>query len=133
MELDTGCFTGLTLAEAAERHPELFAAFRTQSWAAVPDAEPPAALAARAARAWRILRQAALTRGGHVLAVTHGGLLQWLVRLSFGCHSWMPLVSTGNCGLFHLRVEPAGGQAFVQWREFNQLPPQAEPATPPVF
>ncbi|HAP43109.1 MAG: hypothetical protein A2087_12295 [Spirochaetes bacterium GWD1_61_31] len=143
MELDTGCYTGLTLAEVAERFPAVHARFDSHSWAAVPGAESVAQLRARAGQVWRRLRQAALEGGGNVLAVTHGGLLQWLVRLTFGSTSWMPLITTGNCGLFRLLVRPPSGSessaddvapaACLQWQEFNQLPADGGPAVPPVF
>lgn len=135
MELDTGCFTGLTLREAEKRYPEMFAAFRGRSWAAVPDAEAPEVLFERSIRVWRRLRQAALERGGNVLAVSHGGLIQWLVRCTFGCASWLPLLSTGNCGLFELQVQPgeAGQPVFMQWKEINKLPDDGTERIAPVF
>jgi len=135
MELDTGCFTGLTFDEARSRYPEIYSAFQVHSWTALPDAEPPASLMARALRVWEQLRQAACLSGSNIMAVTHGGLIQWLVRITFGCASWMPLLTTGNCGLFELKVTPHGPAlpATLQWREINHVPLDGTSRTPPVF
>ncbi len=55
MELNTGIFTDLTLAEAARRYPEVSARFRAESWDAVPEAETVDELASRAIAHWRRL------------------------------------------------------------------------------
>ena len=134
-ELDTGRFTGLTWAEIRERYPAECEAFGYLSWEAVPDAESAEALYERALAAWARLRDAALESGGSVAAVTHGGTIQWLFRATFGCRTWMPLVTTGNCGVFELRVKAEGGgkPAYLQWKEINLLPRGDAPRTPPVF
>lgn len=135
MELDTGCFTGLTFDEVRQSYPDLFAAFQIHSWAAVPDAESIASLMSRASSVWAKLVQAAVRHKGNVLAITHGGLIQWLVRLTFGCSSWMPLLTTGNCGLFELKVMPHGPglSPNLHWKELNRLPSDDTTRTPPVF
>lgn len=134
-ELDTGRFTGLTWAEIRERYPAECAAFDYLSWEAVPDAESAEAMYGRALAAWARLREAARESGGPVAAVTHGGTIQWLFRATFGCRSWMPLVTTGNCCVFELRVKAEGGgkPAYMQWKEVNLLPRGDAPRTPPVF
>ena len=78
------------------------------------------------------MRSLALDSGGDVFCVTHGGFIQWLVRVTFGVEdSWMPLFPTGNCGVFELEVVPHDGGAYRLWRSLNFLP--VPPATPPVF
>ena len=135
VELDTGRFSGLTFAEIGERYPEEYEAFGYRSWEAVPDAERAEALYRRAALAWSRLKAQAKASGGNVAAVSHGGMIQWLVRVTFGCRGWMPLLSTGNCGVFELFADPVGGSrpAYLQWKELNRLPGGSAPRTPPVF
>jgi broad specificity phosphatase PhoE len=129
-EIDTGVFTGLGFEESRERHPEVFSAFSGQSWEAVPGAEKAEALYERALAAWSVLRGAALESaaegGGRAIAcVSHGGFIQWLVRATFGGRSWMPLVSTANCGVYELLVEPTrAGPAYLQWRLMNFQAPE---------
>lgn len=132
-ELDTGCFSGLTMAEAAQAYPEAYEAFQTESWVAVPGAESEASLYARAGRAWQALVAAAARTDGDVLAVSHGGTLQWLVRWTFGCRGWQPLVMTGNCALFELSIRPGRGSALLQWREINGQPAAMQEQAVPVF
>ncbi len=124
IELDTGKFSDLTLEEIEARYPEEFSQFKHQSWEAVSDAERAIGLYLRAIEAWMVLKKAAIESGGNVAAISHGGTIQWLVRATFGCMTWMPLVSTGNCGVFELYVQPNGkGQpAYTHWKEINHLP-----------
>ncbi|MDV7399667.1 histidine phosphatase family protein, partial [Arthrospira platensis SPKY1] len=51
-ELDTGIFTGLSVEEIRERHPDVFEEFRWKSWDAVPGAESSATLYDRALAGW---------------------------------------------------------------------------------
>lgn len=139
MELETGRFSGLTLAEARDKHPQDYARFERHSWEGVADAERSHQLAARALEAWRLLVDKAIATGGDVAALSHGGLIQWLVRITFGCTSWLPLLPTGNCGLYRLVVEPRGltdeGEhvAMLQWKEMNLLPPMDGKRVEQVF
>ncbi|HOX91530.1 MAG TPA: histidine phosphatase family protein [Spirochaetales bacterium] len=139
LELETGRFSGLTLAEAKELHPEDHARFLYQSWEGVEDAERSHQLVLRAHKAWHALVYAALHCGGDVIALSHGGLIQWLVRTTFGASSWLPLVPTGNCCVYQLLVEPRGRQpdgrpaVMLQWKEMNYLPPLEHARAEPVF
>lgn len=123
-ELDTGIFTGLSFEQSRERHPEIFDEFQGRSWEAVPGAETAAALYDRAMLAWDVLRACALTGDRNIACVSHGGFIQWLVRSTFGGRSWMPLLTTSNCGVFELLVAPRGGsEAYLQWKRLNfQVP-----------
>jgi len=119
-EIDTGIFTGLGFEESRERYPDAFTAFQGQSWEAVPGAEKAEALYDRAMLAWSVLRARASSGGRAIACVSHGGFIQWIVRATFGGRSWMPLVSTANCGVFELLVEPTlSGPAYLQWRRLN--------------
>ena len=135
VELDTGRFSGLTFEEIEARYPEEYGRFRRRSWEAVPDAERSSQLYLRSMNAWEALRSAAMDSGGNIAAISHGGTIQWLVRVTFGCRSWMPLVTTGNCGIFELYVEPAekGSPAYVQWKNINLIPDGDGRQVPPVF
>ena len=133
-ELDVGIFTGLSFEESRERYPAMFKAFEASSWDAVAGAEKAEALYERAMRAWSFMRERALScersRSGDVAlaCVSHGGFIQWLLRATFGCRSWMPLLHTANCGFFELVVRPTDeGSAYVQWRRLDyQAPSEAQ-------
>jgi len=127
VEMDTGLFSGLGYDEAQERHPEIFTSFQGRSWEAVPGAEKADALYARAMRAWSLLRERALSGENALACISHSGFIQWLVRATFGCRTWMPLFSIANCGVFELVVAPTrSGLAYLQWRNMNlQAPPDA--------
>jgi broad specificity phosphatase PhoE len=132
-ELETGIFTGLSLEEARDRHPLEFKAFESSSWDAVPGAEHSRELYPRAIRSWELLRDRALASSGTIACVSHGGLIQWLVRATFGCRSWMPLFRTSNCGVFELYVEPAGrpgDPAYLQWERIDYRPFGVEGVAP---
>ncbi|MBN1241581.1 MAG: histidine phosphatase family protein [Spirochaetales bacterium] len=131
-ELDTGAFSDLSMEQIRARYPAEHAAFERLSWEGVPGAERVAELASRARLAWERLRAEANSSGGNVLCVSHGGFIQWLVRVTFGLEdSWMPLIPTGNCGVFELLAVPLGDGAFVQWHRINHLPTQ--PKSPALF
>jgi phosphoserine phosphatase len=121
IEIDTGRFSGISLEEAKLRFPAEYAAFEGESWEGVPDAERAAALYERAMRVWTRLKARAESGDEAIVAVSHGGFIQWLVRATFGCRSWMPLFVTGNCGVFELIVEPVStqGSAYLLWKRIN--------------
>lgn len=162
-EIDTGIFTGRKAVELATEFPELWGRFGSESWEVVEGAERIPGLEARAVRIWN--RLCALARGGirpatevddqgnggngtgstggrevkSVLCVSHGGMMQWLIRTTFasGWGSWMPVMKIGNCGIFQLRVEvadpdstaprmpgadPATSGFSTEWKLFNFLP-----------
>ena len=128
-EIDTGIFTGLGFEESREWHPEVFSAFEAHSWEAVPGAEKAGILYDRAMQAWSVLRSAAEGGNRAIVCVSHGGFIQWLVRATFGGRSWMPLVSTANCGVYELLVQPThAGPAYLQWKQLNFQVPEADAA-----
>lgn len=130
-ELDTGSFSGMSLEDAKDRFPEVYAQFAHRSWSAVPDAEGAEVLYERSMRAWEVLRAEAFSGKRHVACVSHGGFIQWLVRVSFGTRTWMPILPTGNCGIFELLAEPAGEGVFLRWERLNfQVPGAAKPIGP---
>jgi broad specificity phosphatase PhoE len=111
-ELDTGVYTGLTLEEAAAKYPDMWPRFQMASWEAVEGAEKISSLKQRAAAVWNILVQEAAARGERsapasrfgILAVTHAGFFQWLIRAASGGDAWFPLFPMGHCGIYQLSV-----------------------------
>ena len=135
IELDTGKYSGLTVDEVQKRYPHEQELFKSKSWAAVSDAETEASLYARAYLAWEKFITEANMVQGDILAVTHGGFIQWLVRTTFGSDTWSPLLTTGNCGLFLLHAIPVkpGMPCFLQWVHINYDITDVEEQVPPVF
>jgi broad specificity phosphatase PhoE len=119
LECDTGIFSGLTWDELEALHPEVHELFRRSSWEGVPGAERAASLYERAMASWTIMRNAASGGFSRIACVTHAGFIQWLVKATYGCRAWMPLMETSNCGVFELYVEPSADSAFMQWRKLD--------------
>lgn len=127
LEIDTGRLTGRAWRDFEEKEPEAFARFRAESWDSVEGAEGSEALYRRGLAAWTALRDRALDEElSTIIAVTHAGLLQWLVKTSLACRTWLPLLPTPNCAVYRLRVEPVeGGGAYRSWIELGTpLPPE---------
>jgi broad specificity phosphatase PhoE len=107
IELDTGRYSGERIRELRSIDPELYRRFRVHSWEVVPDAERIESLQRRAATAWAYLIDRA--KAGHrcIVAVSHGGMLQWLIKATIGSDEqrWMPLFETSNCGIFLFRAQ----------------------------
>jgi broad specificity phosphatase PhoE len=122
-EADTGIFTGMTRAAIRAAWPEEYARFLAESWEAVPGAERIDALYARAEAVWALLFE--LFAGGrrNILAVTHSGFLQWLLKTTLGHRCWMPVFPVANCGICRLSVDnpPAGG-LYCEWTAVNLSP-----------
>ena len=118
MEMSLGIWTGKAWDEV--RNDAYWADFQVRSWDAVPEAESSAALYDRALIAWAALRDRACG-AGKVIAVTHGGLIQWLLKSTFRCRSWFPLFPISNCGQFKLCVKPHPKEqsASLFWDEIN--------------
>jgi broad specificity phosphatase PhoE len=125
-ELDTGVFTGLAIPEIKERHPDQWRGFQARSWEGVRGAESIAELAGRAEALWATL--AGELRGGlrDALCVTHSGILQWIVKVTFGHRDWMPLVPMGNCAISHFsldnRLETEDPRYYFEWTRLNHQP-----------
>jgi broad specificity phosphatase PhoE len=124
-ELDTGLFTGLAASEIRERYPEAWCSFQGESWEGVPGAERAAELEARAGRIWERLAGPAAP-GAASLCVTHSGTMQWILKTTFGCRTWMPVVPIGNCAVSRfsvdnrLREEPV--RRYAEWSLLNYQP-----------
>ncbi|MDA8409193.1 MAG: histidine phosphatase family protein [Treponema sp.] len=133
-ELDAGPFTGLSLDEAALRHPEAHASFLRKSWDGVPGAEASVELYARALRVWELLREEGIGGARVVVAVTHGGFLQWLIKATLGSKSWFPLFPMSNCGLSELVAMPqSGGGVLLTWKRIDWQAPGVAAAVQPLF
>lgn len=118
IELDTGVLSGVRIADLASTDPELYRSFRVHSWEAVPEAERIASLERRADAVWALLVDRAASGHRSVVCVTHGGMIQWLIKATIGTQGqrWMPLFEASNCGIFHFSAEstldaPATGHA----------------------
>ncbi|GAB1481973.1 histidine phosphatase family protein [Treponema sp.] len=121
IELDTGAWTGRTWKELRELSGTEWQDFHQRSWEAVEGAERQADLYDRAIQAWTRLRDAAIEHDSSTLiAVSHGGFLQWLVRATFGTKTWFPLVPAHNCGSYKLKIEnTSGSSAYVAWETMD--------------
>jgi broad specificity phosphatase PhoE len=146
IELNAGVFAGKGLEEIAEEMPEQFRTFRVGSWEVVDGAERIASLYGRAVSAWNHLIARANGGADTVIAVTHAGFMQWILKAAFGGSDqrWMPVIKASNCGIFHCHAEPTylgargdtesradtpgGAHApradgfFAEWRLMNYLP-----------
>ena len=122
IELDTGSFTGRSWNEIREANGPEWISFRSRSWEGVVGAEREAELYARAVSAWSVMRDTALETGAScVVAVTHGGFLQWLIRATFGSRTWFPLVPIENCCVYRLRTDPVTeAAAAVFWETMDE-------------
>lgn len=108
VELDAGVFAGKGLGELAREMPESFGRFRVHSWEVVDGAERIASLYGRAVAAWNHLIDQANGGADVVIAVTHAGFMQWILKATFAGpeQAWMPVIKASNCGIFHCHVEP---------------------------
>ncbi|MDR3201334.1 MAG: histidine phosphatase family protein [Spirochaetales bacterium] len=122
-ELDTGVYTGLTLEDAREKYPDMWPRFQALSWEGVEKAESVAALRERAAAAWNALiheaeeaaRLPETPKRFGILAVSHAGFLQWLIKIVSGGERWFPLFPMGHCGVYHLSVTGT----VLRWEAIN--------------
>lgn len=148
LELDTGVFTDLSFPEIKERYPSEYDDFVVGSWESVPQAETTAELTQRGLDTWRHIVETANSIGptggvDHnvpttILTVTHGGMLQWILKVSFGVTlqdstPWMPLVLASNCGVFSFQARPVRNTDrdgnhrrwyYGQWSLLNFTPAQ---------
>lgn len=105
-EIDIGCFTNMSLEQVRARYPAEHAAFLRESWEAVPGAERTEELFTRAVAAWDRLFERCAAGSRTILAVTHSGFLQWIIRSTLGNKAWMPLFnSSKNCCVSHMLVD----------------------------
>jgi broad specificity phosphatase PhoE len=123
-EIDTGILTNFPWKDIPARHPRAYRDFMKDGWEGVEGAERAAALAARAEAGWRVLfhRYAEGRRG--ILTVSHAGFLQWIIRVTFGHESWMPLIGgAGNCSISCLDVknEPLDADGFSYYAEWRLI------------
>lgn len=133
-ELDTGAYSGRSLEDASREDPESFRLFRIFSWEVVEGAESIDSLLRRALLVWdRLITQA---NGGmrRIACVTHGGMLQWLIKATMMCEEqrWMPVFGAANCGISHFVAEstsigheeelPPHTGYFGSWEMINHVP-----------
>jgi broad specificity phosphatase PhoE len=125
-ELDTGIFTGLTVEQIRRRYPESWASFQRSSWEGVPQAERIDDLLARSESLWRDLGSRFRQGARNLLCVTHSGILQWIIKASFGQRSWMPLVPVENCSICHFSLDnylsSENPRFYFEWSRLNFRP-----------
>ena len=133
-ELDTGIYSGRNLDEAAKEDPDAFKSFLLHSWEAVDGAERTDSLLARALRVWdRLIAES--NAGTHELVcVTHGGMLQWIIKATMVCEAqrWMPVFGAANCGISYFTAHstsldyqdplPPNTGYFGNWEKINLVP-----------
>lgn len=129
LELDTGIFSGLTFEDAEKQYPGEWKNFQEQSWEGVPSAESVHELLQRATSVWHELIEVAAGGKSRLLCVSHGGMLQWIIKRSMSpdWQGWMPVLRTGNCGIHVIQVTPLGseensGRYYAAWDKINYLP-----------
>jgi broad specificity phosphatase PhoE len=107
IELDTGILTARAASELKREDPELYRLFQARSWEVIPGAEKMEAIHSRAIRAWERMIADAASGSRRLVAVTHGGTLQWLIKATMTTDlSWMPIFTAHNCGVFRFVVYP---------------------------
>jgi broad specificity phosphatase PhoE len=128
-EMGTGIFTGMSVAEIQQRYPEAWSSFQRLSWEGVPEAERVEELYSRARSLWMNLAE--IYRGGrrNILCVTHSGILQWIIKATFGQQSWMPIVPIGNCGICQFSldndIDSQQPRSYFEWSHLNYQPIEA--------
>ncbi len=109
-ETDVGAFTGLTIAEAEVRFPEMTRAFlRDDDWDVVDNAE---GYQARNDRARRVVDRVVADHadGDVVVLFAHGGILQCIVAALMGTDRvWS--VAVGNTAVFEFEID------LERWRQ----------------
>jgi broad specificity phosphatase PhoE len=125
-ELDTGIFTGLTVEQIRKDYPEAWRSFQRSSWEGVPEAERITDLLARAENLWRDLGRRITEGAGNLLCVTHSGILQWIIKATFGQRSWMPLVPVENCSICQFSLDndlsSENPRYYFEWSRLNFRP-----------
>jgi len=133
-ETDLGIFTNISGDQARVRFPAEWNAFLHGGWETVPGTEKCTDLASRARAVWARLIGLAAEGKQSILSVTHSGFLQWIIRVTMGLESWMPLIATSrHCGITVLHVDnhtiPGSGRAYyVNWTMINLPSSLAFPA-----
>lgn len=97
IEIEIGLFSGLNWDEAAARYPQVKRQFGMHNWDGVPGAEKADEIYGRAEKVWELVLQ---NGAKNILAVTHSGLLQWIIKVTLGHKSWLPLFPMRNCSVF---------------------------------
>jgi broad specificity phosphatase PhoE len=136
-ELDTGIFTGLTVEQIRRRHPGAWRSFQRSSWEGVPEAERIADLLGRAESLWGNLGRRLTGGASNLLCVTHSGIMQWIIKATFGQRSWMPLVPVENCSICHFSLDnnlnSENPRYYFEWSRLNFSPAGAADSSGHLF
>ncbi|UCF96766.1 MAG: histidine phosphatase family protein [Spirochaetaceae bacterium] len=136
-ELDTGIFTGLTVEQIRRRYPGAWRDFQRSSWEGVPEAEKIEELLGRTELMWKDLGSLFSEGAKNLLCVTHSGILQWIIKATFGQHSWMPLVPVENCSICHFSLDNnlknEQPRYYFEWTRLNYRPISAAKSSGHMF
>jgi broad specificity phosphatase PhoE len=122
-ELDTGIFSGLSADQAKQRFPEAWRYFETKSWDGVPGAEPSNRLLKRAEAFWNNIFKIVGSGARNIAAVTHTGIMQWIIKSTMGHRQWLPLLAVEHCGIFMLHYHVDADRFYCSWDLLNFIAP----------
>jgi len=134
IELNTGAYSGRSLRDSSKEDPEAFKSFLLHSWEMVDGAESRESILARALVVWDRLITEANDGRRHIVCVTHGGMLQWIIKATIGApdQRWMPIFHMANCGISAFHAEstslghdetlPPNTGFFGNWEQINYVP-----------
>jgi broad specificity phosphatase PhoE len=134
IEIDTGVYSGENIRDKAQTDPEAYKEFLIHSWEAVDGAEGKSSILDRAMTVWDRLVTEENAGRRHIVCVTHGGMLQWLIKATIGGRDqrWMPIFTMDNCGISTFQAEstslghdeevPPGAGYYGNWTKINHVP-----------
>ncbi len=115
IELETGIFSGLSVSEAEHKFPQAWRRFKQKSWEGVPQAERSTALLQRANSFWEHIFKRASNGSKNIVAVTHSGIMQWIIKSTLGHREWLPLFAIEHCAIFMLTFNITPEQFYCSW------------------
>jgi broad specificity phosphatase PhoE len=115
LELETGIFSGLTASEAELKFPQAWRRFKQKSWDGVPEAESSSSLLKRAEAFWEHIFKLVQNGSRNVAAVTHSGIMQWIIKSTLGHRKWLPLFAIDYCAIFMLTFNTNPQQFYCSW------------------
>jgi broad specificity phosphatase PhoE len=115
IELDTGIFTGLSVSEAEHKFPRAWRTFKQKSWDGVPGAEHSRSLLKRAEIFWKHIFKLVNSGDNTIAAVTHSGIMQWIIKSTLDHKKWLPLFTIPHCAIYMLHYDTTPKQFYCSW------------------
>ncbi|MEJ2662967.1 MAG: histidine phosphatase family protein [Spirochaetia bacterium] len=56
-------------------------------------------------------------------AVTHTGIMQWIIKSTIGHRQWLPLIPVSHCGIYMLHYNVATDRFYCRWELLNYTVP----------